>query len=95
MTHICVGELCQHSFRIHQHTKFQAILLACVLTKCPEGRTESRLIGHPVYDGSVEWAEGRTDGQPENIMPPASRGRGIKTQVLIDENAVQNVICKI
>ena len=36
-----------------------------------------------LWDGLMD---GQTDGQPENIMPPASKGRGIKLNKIIDSH---------
>ena len=58
-----------------------------------DGRTDGRTCHKTVTDGRVDqrthvqvkrgyfrlWTNGRTDGQPENIMPPAPKGGGIKT----------------
>ena len=59
----------------------------------PDGRTDMPQNGHGWSDGPTDpftggkigisgfgRTDGRTDGQPENIMPPAPKGGGIKMQ---------------
>ena len=84
--------------KIHQHVKFQAnpSMHSLANARKPlrtEGRTCRKTVtygwsGGPTdpYTGQkrvFQASDGRTDGQPENIMPPAPKGGGITT--LLDE----------
>ena len=80
--------------KIHQHVKFQAIpsMHSPANARKPL-RTDDRTCRKTVTVGRVDQrthvqvkrgyfrlrTDGRTDGQPENIMPPAPKGGGIKT----------------
>ena len=44
-----------------------------------DGLTEPCTGGKRVFQALERRADGRMDGQPENIMPPAPKGRGIKS----------------
>ena len=67
----------------HQHVKFQAIpsMYSPANARKPLRRTDRRPDGWtngPMYRSKEGISGfGGTDGQPENIMPPASKGGGI------------------
>ena len=42
------------------------------------GRVDQRTGPKRVFQASDRWTDRRADGQPENIMPPAPKGGGIK-----------------
>ena len=91
--------------KIHRHVKFQAIPCMFYLANArkplqTEGRTDghavkrSRLVGWP--NGPMYMSNegisgfGRTDGQPENIMPSAPKGGGIIKKTTDIRNRVWN-----
>ena len=82
--------------KIHQHVKFRAIPFIRFPANArkplrTDGRTVKRLrlvgwTNGPMYRSKESISgfgrtDGRTDGQPENIMPLAPKGGGIKTHV--------------
>ena len=97
--------------RIHQHVKFQAIPSMCSPANAQKPlRTDWWTCRKTVTVGRVDQRtdvqvkrgyfrlrmDGRTDGQPENIMPSAPKGRGIKicsnplAQLLVLPQAVKH-----
>ena len=78
--------------KIHQHAKFQAIPFMRSQSNARKPlRTDGRTCRKTVTIGRMDQrttgtggervfraSDGRTDGQPENIMPPAPKDGGIK-----------------
>ena len=79
--------------KIHQHAKFQAIpSMRSLANAWKPLRTDGRTCHKTVTVGRMDQrthvqvergyiglrTDGRTDGQPENIVPPAPKGGGIK-----------------